>query len=136
MRSKPARCKACLWLFKPAQLLEMESQGMLTLQAGAKHGLGTYTWPNGAMYSGEWQAGCMHGVGTFEGPDGTTYQARLSRQLMCDSHSSCAAWQCCESCWAMCTGPCVIVGPCLWLHGTLYMHLGGNEEVGCAGATS
>lgn len=50
---------------------------MLALQAGAKHGLGTYTWPNGATYSGEWQAGCMHGVGTFEGPDGTTYQARL-----------------------------------------------------------
>ena len=49
---------------------------MLALQAGAKHGLGTYTWPNGATYSGEWLAGCMHGVGTFEGPDGTTYQAR------------------------------------------------------------
>jgi hypothetical protein len=45
-------------------------------QAGKKHGLGTYTWPNGATYSGEWQAGCMHGVGTFEGPDGTAYQAR------------------------------------------------------------
>ena len=56
---------------------EGEGKGMHALQAGAKHGLGTYTWPNGATYSGEWQAGCMHGVGTFEGPDGTTYQARL-----------------------------------------------------------
>lgn len=57
--------------------------GLLALQAGAKHGLGTYTWPNGATYSGEWQTGCMHGVGTFEGPDGTIYQARPSYSLEC-----------------------------------------------------
>ncbi|KAK9845785.1 hypothetical protein WJX81_002291 [Elliptochloris bilobata] len=50
-------------------------------KAGAKHGLGTYTWPNGATYSGEWQAGCMHGVGTFESPDGTTYQGGWAKDL-------------------------------------------------------
>ena len=43
-------------------------------QGGAKHGLGTYTWPNMAAYKGEWQNGCMHGVGTFKSPDGTMYE--------------------------------------------------------------
>ena len=45
-------------------------------QGGSKHGLGTYTWPNMAMYKGEWQNGCMHGVGIFKSPDGTNYEVR------------------------------------------------------------
>ena len=45
-------------------------------QAGMKHGLGTYVWPNGAVYKGEWADSCMHGVGSFRSPDGTFYEAR------------------------------------------------------------
>ena len=41
-----------------------------------KHGLGTYMWPNGAVYKGEWADSCMHGVGSFRSPDGTFYEAR------------------------------------------------------------
>jgi len=35
--------------------------------------VGTYSWPSGASYHGEWQAGYMHGIGSFESPDGSRY---------------------------------------------------------------
>ena len=50
-------------------------------QDGKKDGLGTYWWPTGASYKGEWQAGSMHGVGTFESPDGTRYQGGWAQDL-------------------------------------------------------
>jgi hypothetical protein len=60
-------------------------------QQGSKHGVGTYVWPNGAAYKGEWQDGCMHGVGAFTSPDGTFYEARCPLVL---------SWQLCGSCYA------------------------------------
>ena len=36
--------------------------------------MGTYEWPNGARYQGEWQAGTMHGVGLLEAANGAAYQ--------------------------------------------------------------
>lgn len=51
------------------------------MQDGKKDGLGTYWWPTGASYKGEWQAGSMHGVGTFESPDGTRYQGGWAQDL-------------------------------------------------------
>ena len=37
-----------------------------------KHGQGTQTWPNGAKYVGEWQ-NSRHGQGTYTHPSGTKY---------------------------------------------------------------
>lgn len=54
---------------------------LLTMQDGKKDGLGTYWWPTGASYKGEWSDGSMHGVGTFESPDGTRYQGGWARDL-------------------------------------------------------
>lgn len=50
-------------------------------QEGKKDGLGTYWWPTGASYKGEWADGSMHGVGTFESPDGTRYQGGWAYDL-------------------------------------------------------
>ena len=36
------------------------------------HGQGTYTYPDGAVYVGEFKDGFMHGQGTFIYVDGTT----------------------------------------------------------------
>ena len=30
-----------------------------------KHGYGTFTWPSGKVYSGEWADGKQHGIGTL-----------------------------------------------------------------------
>ena len=54
---------------------------LLTVQDGKKDGLGTYWWPTGSSYKGEWSDGSMHGVGTFESPDGTRYQGGWARDL-------------------------------------------------------
>ena len=54
------------------------------LQQGSKHGVGTYVWPNGATYKGEWLSGCMHGVGSFTSPDGTFYEAG---RTPCQTHA-------------------------------------------------
>lgn len=43
--------------------------------------MGTYTWPSGATYTGDWQNGCMHGYGTFRSADGSTYQGNWYRDL-------------------------------------------------------
>lgn len=51
------------------------------IQGGKKDGLGTYWWPTGASYKGEWADGSMHGVGTFESPDGTRYQGGWAHDL-------------------------------------------------------
>ena len=51
------------------------------LQNGKKDGLGTYWWPTGASYKGEWANGSMQGVGTFESPDGTRYQGGWAQDL-------------------------------------------------------
>jgi len=51
------------------------------MQDGKKDGLGTYWWPTGASYKGEWSDGSMRGVGTFESPDGTRYQGGWARDL-------------------------------------------------------
>jgi hypothetical protein len=55
-------------------LIYIQVATLLMLQMGYKEGVGTYRWPNGALFRGEWLAGCMHGVGTFESPDSTQYQ--------------------------------------------------------------
>ena len=41
---------------------------------GKKHGIGTYTAPDGSKYEGEWRNDLKHGTGTFTSPDGSTYE--------------------------------------------------------------
>lgn len=53
----------------------------MTPQGGVKHGSGTYTWPNGAVYRGDWLNGCMHGVGTFTTVDGSCYTGSWAEDL-------------------------------------------------------
>ena len=42
-------------------------------QHGKKHGKGTFTFASGAVYDGEWQDDKKHGKGTFTYPDGRVY---------------------------------------------------------------
>ncbi len=68
---------------RPQALLikSLSESVFLVMQDGKKDGLGTYWWPTGASYKGEWSDGSMHGVGTFESPDGTRYQGGWARDL-------------------------------------------------------
>lgn len=36
-------------------------------------GYGTYSWPNGDVFMGEWITGVRHGVGILRGGDGREY---------------------------------------------------------------
>ena len=36
--------------------------------------MGTYVWPNGARYHGEWRDGTMHGVGSLQAQNGASYE--------------------------------------------------------------
>ena len=37
------------------------------------HGAGTYRWPDGAEYRGNWANNKMHGDGAYTGADGLQY---------------------------------------------------------------
>merc|ERR1712062_556200 len=37
------------------------------------HGIGTFTWPDGRTYSGDYHFDQKHGKGTFRWPDGRVY---------------------------------------------------------------
>ena len=78
--------------------------GMLRAQDGIRHGVGTYEWPNGARYRGEWRAGTMHGVGVLDAANGATYQARWGGGAGCRG-AICVAWA------ARCTGVLVSAEP-------------------------
>lgn len=41
------------------------------------HGMGTYRWPDGATYAGEWQLNRMHGEGTYTNPDGVRFTGKF-----------------------------------------------------------
>jgi len=36
-------------------------------------GVGTFTWPDGRSYNGEWKDNMMHGQGTYTWMDGRKY---------------------------------------------------------------
>jgi len=40
---------------------------------GKYHGHGTYSWSNGNKYVGEWKGGNLNGQGTYTFPDGRKY---------------------------------------------------------------
>ena len=44
---------------------------------GKKHGQGTFTFPNGRQYIGEYRKGKKHGQGTFTFPDGKKYVGKF-----------------------------------------------------------
>ena len=44
---------------------------------GKKHGQGTYRWPNGRTYVGEWCENRMHGEGLETWPNGSSYQGHF-----------------------------------------------------------
>ena len=35
---------------------------------------GTFLWPDGRLYVGEWKDNMMHGYGTYTWPDGRKYE--------------------------------------------------------------
>ena len=39
-----------------------------------RSGVGSYVWPNGARYHGEWRNGTMHGVGMLQAQNGASYE--------------------------------------------------------------
>ena len=43
------------------------------IQGDCKNGQGTFTYPDGREYIGEWKDGKKHGYGTMTSPDGSKY---------------------------------------------------------------
>ena len=43
-------------------------------ESGKPHGKGTYTFPDGARYEGDFDSGEFHGKGTYTNPDGSRYE--------------------------------------------------------------
>merc|ERR1712232_98262 len=43
------------------------------------HGKGTFTWPNGRTYIGEYISDCKHGMGVFTWPDGSKHEGQWSK---------------------------------------------------------
>lgn len=39
-----------------------------------KHGFGSYTWPDGHSYAGDWIEDKKEGFGKFNWPDGRVYE--------------------------------------------------------------
>jgi radial spoke head protein 1 len=37
-------------------------------------GVGTYIYPDGSVYKGDWKNNQHHGVGVYEFPNGTVYE--------------------------------------------------------------
>ncbi|GIL80973.1 hypothetical protein Vretifemale_10116 [Volvox reticuliferus] len=48
-----------------------------TMTNGVRQGKGTYTWSNGAIYTGDWVEDVMQGSGTFTYPNGDVYQGEF-----------------------------------------------------------
>ena len=46
---------------------------MLVFEQGKMHGQGTYTWPDGEKYVGEWFANEKHGQGAYSFANGNEY---------------------------------------------------------------
>ena len=46
---------------------------------GRKHGQGTYRWPNGRTYMGEWYDNQMDGEGVETWPNGSKYEGQFKR---------------------------------------------------------
>ena len=44
--------------------------------------MGTYVWPNGARYHGEWRNGTMHGVGMLQAQNGASYEVSRSGEFL------------------------------------------------------
>ena len=43
-------------------------------ELGQKHGQGTYRWPNGRIYIGDWMNNQLHGEGMESWPNGSKYE--------------------------------------------------------------
>jgi hypothetical protein len=41
------------------------------------HGFGTYYFPDGAVYKGNWKANEFSGLGLYEFPNGTIYEGEF-----------------------------------------------------------
>ena len=46
-----------------------------------KNGEGTYVWPNGMKYTGQYKNGKMDGFGTFTWPSGDTYTGQWKNNM-------------------------------------------------------
>ena len=44
------------------------------------HGEGTFKWPDGREYVGQWQQSRMHGRGVYSWPDGRSYEGQSAAQ--------------------------------------------------------
>ena len=47
---------------------------------GKRNGHGTYNYPNGEEYVGDWKNGKYHGHGTYTYPDGENYEREFSTE--------------------------------------------------------
>ena len=84
------RCQICCEFCQCANCCEEEDEEEELVQyisafdvrntAGrqAQDAQGSFVYPNGDKYLGEWQAGKRHGYGEFIGADGTRYSVKLS----------------------------------------------------------
>ncbi|MBF0370975.1 MAG: SUMF1/EgtB/PvdO family nonheme iron enzyme [Magnetococcales bacterium] len=64
------------WGVRTWETVGTHYEGML-LADGRRHGEGTYTWPDGATYTGDFLYDARTGKGTFTWPNGATYQGEF-----------------------------------------------------------
>ena len=53
------------------------NKNVLFLREEYGNGQGTYIYPNGEKYEGDWKNGKYHGHGTFTYPDGSKYVGKF-----------------------------------------------------------
>ena len=118
---------------------QQQSSMPVAEQDGVRHGVGTYQWPNGARYQGEWRAGTMHGVGLLEAANGATYQASTGSQL-CRVASAASCSRTCSHCrqWLESRSifwshlPCTLSASMAALHSRLAGLVCGRSDRCCA----
>ena len=58
-------------------LLLLPSLAINNLMSAPSNGYGSYTWPSGQKYTGEWKYGLPHGRGKMEFPSGDIYEGNF-----------------------------------------------------------
>lgn len=74
-------CSKSAWAESEIKIRRYDDGGVYegTMKDGMQHGIGTYTLPNGYVYTGEWVMGNILGKGRAEYPNGSTYEGEFAR---------------------------------------------------------
>ena len=59
-------------------LLSPALAGAKCVSGNCANGSGTYTWPDGSTYVGQFRNSRLHGQGTYSWPDGSVYSGQFA----------------------------------------------------------